>query len=75
MKENKQEKYNEIFKYIEAQAKQDFTDQYKITKNDYLKKIPLSAQLIAKYKMDDQLNQLWLPVKFKMKSNQRFKTK
>ncbi|HFV6846999.1 TPA: pentapeptide repeat-containing protein, partial [Escherichia coli] len=51
-------KYNEIFKYIEAQAKQDFTDQYKITKNDYLKKIPLSAQLIAKYKMDDQLNQL-----------------
>lgn len=51
-------KYNKIFKYIEAQAKQDFTDQYKITKNDYLKKIPLSAQLIAKYKMDDQLNQL-----------------
>ncbi|HGY8389678.1 TPA: pentapeptide repeat-containing protein [Escherichia coli] len=51
-------KYNETFKYIEAQAKQDFTDQYKITKNDYLKKIPLSAQLIAKYKMDDQLNQL-----------------
>lgn len=51
-------KYNEIFKYIEAQAKQDFTDQYKITKNDYLKKIPLSAQLIAKYKIDDQLNQL-----------------
>lgn len=51
-------KYNEIFKYIEAQAKQDFTDQYKITKNDYLKKIPLTAQLIAKYKMDDQLNQL-----------------
>ncbi|HCO7841670.1 TPA: pentapeptide repeat-containing protein [Escherichia coli] len=51
-------KYNEIFKYIEAQAKQDFTDQYKTTKNDYLKKIPLTAQLIAKYKMDDQLNQL-----------------
>ncbi|HBB8293219.1 TPA: pentapeptide repeat-containing protein [Escherichia coli] len=51
-------KYNEFFKYIQAQAKQDFTDQYKITKNDYLKKIPLTAQLIAKYKMDDQLNQL-----------------
>ncbi|MCV6038824.1 hypothetical protein OFP00_37665, partial [Escherichia coli] len=32
-------KYNEFFKYIQAQAKQDFTDQYKITKNDYLKKI------------------------------------
>ncbi|HGY7871813.1 TPA: hypothetical protein ACNTSL_005197, partial [Escherichia coli] len=27
-------------------------------KNDYLKKIPLTAQLIAKYKMDDQLDQL-----------------
>ncbi|HFO9694638.1 TPA: hypothetical protein ACHK6F_004352, partial [Escherichia coli] len=25
---------------------------------DYLKKIPLTAQLIAKYKMDDQLDQL-----------------
>ncbi|QJU25259.1 pentapeptide repeat-containing protein [Escherichia coli] len=51
-------KYNEIFKYIQAQAKQDFIDQYKLTKNDFLKKIPLTAQLIAKYKMDDQLNQL-----------------
>ncbi|EPU4318876.1 pentapeptide repeat-containing protein [Escherichia coli] len=51
-------KYNEFFKYIQAQAKQDFKDQYKLTKNDYLKKIPLTAQLIAKYKMDDQLDQL-----------------
>ncbi|WP_150321138.1 pentapeptide repeat-containing protein, partial [Escherichia coli] len=51
-------KYNEFFKYIQAQAKQDFKGQYKLTKNDYLKKIPLTAQLIAKYKMDDQLDQL-----------------
>lgn len=51
-------KYNEFFKYIQAQAKQDFKDQYKLTKNDYLKKIPLTAQLIAKYKMDDQLDKI-----------------
>ncbi|AHA63221.1 Hypothetical protein Asd1617_00394 [Shigella dysenteriae 1617] len=30
-------------------------------KNDYLKKVPLTAQLIAKYKMDDQLDQLLVP--------------
>lgn len=51
-------KYNEIFNYKQEQARQYFIDQYKITKNDYLKKIPLTAQLIAKYKMDDQLDQL-----------------
>ncbi|OVD05487.1 pentapeptide repeats family protein, partial [Escherichia coli] len=51
-------KYNEFFKYIQAEAKQYFKDQYKLTKNDYLKKVPLTAQLIAKYKMDDQLDQL-----------------
>ena len=51
-------KYNEFFKYIQEEAKQDFKHQYKLTKNDYLKKIPLTAQLIAKYKMDDQLDQL-----------------
>lgn len=51
-------KYNEIFNYKQEQARQYFIGQYKITKNDYLKKIPLTAQLIAKYKMDDQLDQL-----------------
>ncbi|MFV2469239.1 hypothetical protein ACNITT_26940, partial [Escherichia coli] len=39
-------KYNEFFKYIQAPAKQDFKGQYTLTKNDYLKKISLTAQLI-----------------------------
>ncbi len=51
-------KYNEIFNYKQEQARQYLIDQYKKTKNDYLKKIPITAQLNAKYKMDDQLDQL-----------------